>query len=88
MPVMPMLPTWLLPRLVCWKKWKENLALEITKRIGANIIDTNQAVRAVVERMQRDWPAAIKVNFSQDESEDVTQLLGDLQNNVSAASCW
>ncbi|MES1952722.1 acriflavin resistance protein [Salinisphaera sp. S4-8] len=58
------------------------LALEITKRIGANIIDTNQAVRAVVERMQRDWPAAIKVNFSQDESEDVTQLLGDLQNNV------
>lgn len=58
------------------------LALEITKRIGANIIDTNQAVRDAVERLQQSWPEAIQVNFSQDESEDVTRLLGDLQNNV------
>ena len=58
------------------------LALEITKRIGANIIDTNAAVRAAVTRMQQPWPDAIRVNFSQDESENVTQLLGDLQNNV------
>ena len=58
------------------------LALEVTKRIGANIIDTNQAVRDAVARMQQAWPDAIRVNFSQDESEDVTRLLGDLQNNV------
>lgn len=58
------------------------LALEITKRIGANIIDTNASVRAAVTRMQQGWPDAVRVNFSQDESENVTQLLGDLQNNV------
>ena len=58
------------------------VALEVTKRIGANIIDTNRAVRAAVADMQQGWPEAIRVNFSQDESEDVTRLLGDLQNNV------
>ena len=58
------------------------LALEVTKRIGANIIDTNQAVRDAVARLQQAWPDAIQVNYSQDESEDVTRLLGDLQNNV------
>ena len=58
------------------------LALEVTKRIGANIIETNQAVRDTVARMQEGWPDAVQVNFSQDESEDVTRLLGDLQNNV------
>ncbi|MES1923721.1 efflux RND transporter permease subunit [Salinisphaera sp. T31B1] len=58
------------------------LALEITKRIGANIIDTNAAVRTAVERMASTWPNAVRVNFSQDASEDVVDLLGDLQNNV------
>ena len=58
------------------------LSLEVTKRIGANIIDTNQAVRDAVARLQQAWPDAIQVNYSQDESEDVTRLLGDLQNNV------
>lgn len=58
------------------------LALEVTKRIGANIIRTNRSVRDAVTRMQENWPGAVQVNFSQDESEDVTRLLGDLQNNV------
>jgi len=58
------------------------LALEITKRIGANIIDTNAAVRDTVARLQQSWPEAVQVNFSQDESKDVVNLLGDLQNNV------
>ncbi len=58
------------------------LALEITKRIGANIIDTNLAVRAALAELQQGWPGAVRVSFSQDESEDVKSLLGDLQNNV------
>lgn len=58
------------------------LALEITKRIGANIIDTNAEVRDTVARLQQSWPEAVQVNFSQDESKDVVNLLGDLQNNV------
>ncbi|GAB3671350.1 efflux RND transporter permease subunit [Salinisphaera aquimarina] len=58
------------------------LALEVTKRIGANIIDTNAAVRDTVLGLQQNWPDAVQVNFSQDASKDVVNLLGDLQNNV------
>jgi multidrug efflux pump len=61
------------------------VTLEVSKRIGTNIIDTLAQVRAVVDAEQATWPAGIRVNYSQDKSEDVRTLLRDLQNNVLAA---
>jgi len=61
------------------------LALEVKKRIGANIIDTIAEVREVVAAASADWPAAVEVGFSQDKSDDIKQMLSDLQNNVLAA---
>ncbi len=61
------------------------VALEITKRIGTNIIDTIEAVRAVVEQEKDSWPEGVQVGYSQDKSEDVRDMLSDLQNNVIAA---
>jgi multidrug efflux pump len=42
------------------------LALEVSKRIGANIIDTVATVRAVVEAERASWPAHVEVGFLQD----------------------
>lgn len=64
---------------------KPAVALEISKRIGANIIDTVAAVRAMVETERATWPAGIQVRFSQDKSEDIRSMLRDLQNNVLTA---
>ncbi len=64
------------------------LALEVSKRIGANIIDTIADVRAVVEAAQAEWPANLEVGFAQDKSDNVNQMLTDLQNNVLAPCCW
>ena len=61
------------------------IVLEVSKRIGTNIIDTIADVRALVTEERRDWPEGVQVRFSQDKSEDIRNMLRDLQNNVVAA---
>ncbi len=61
------------------------VALEISKRIGANIVDVVDLVRHTVEVERQFWPGNVEVTFTQDSSEDVRTMLGDLQNNVLAA---
>jgi multidrug efflux pump len=61
------------------------VALEVTKRIGTNINDTLEDVRALVAVEQENWPANIQVSFSQDKSQQIRDMLKDLQNNVLAA---
>ena len=61
------------------------VALEVTKRIGTNIIDTIEEVRALVAEEQANWPDGIRVTFSQDKSQQIRDMLNDLQNNVLAS---
>ena len=61
------------------------LALEIKKRVGANIIETIAQSRAVIGQMRQSWPAGVEVAYLQDKSETVRTMLGDLQNNVITA---
>ncbi|MCG8689577.1 MAG: efflux RND transporter permease subunit [Minwuiales bacterium] len=61
------------------------IALEVKKRLGENVIATIDDVRAVVERERQSWPPNVQVTFSQDKSEDIRTMLGDLQNNVISA---
>ncbi len=62
-----------------------SLALEVSKRTGANIIETVAQVRAIVEAAQSSWPKTIKVNYLQDKSNEIKTMLGDLENNVLTA---
>jgi len=61
------------------------VTLEVTKRIGTNIIDTISGVLRLVAEEQSHWPPGIQVLFSQDKSNDIRDMLYDLQNNVIAA---
>ncbi|EPX85637.1 efflux RND transporter permease subunit [Salipiger mucosus] len=61
------------------------LALEVTKRSGANIIETVAATRATIEELRADWPDSLRVTYLQDQSEQVETLLSDLESNVIAA---
>lgn len=61
------------------------LALEVSKRTGANIIETVAQVRALVSQAQTDWPSTLKVTYLQDKSEQIVTMLGDLENNVITA---
>lgn len=64
---------------------KPALALEVKKRIGANIIDTVQQVRNLVEVERSNWPPNLEVGFLQDKSDNIEDMLLDLQNNVLSA---
>jgi len=61
------------------------VALEISKRIGTNIVEVVDSVRALVAEERASWPANLEVTFTQDSSEDVRTMLRDLQNNVVMA---
>ncbi len=61
------------------------IALEVVKRSGENIIDTVKAVRKIVAKESAFWPQGVEVSFTQDESETITTMLLDLQNNVISA---
>ncbi|AHM04692.1 RND multidrug efflux transporter, Acriflavin resistance protein [Roseibacterium elongatum DSM 19469] len=61
------------------------LALEVTKRSGANIIDTVADTHALLEEISADWPDSVEITYLGDQSEYVETLLSDLEANVIAA---
>ncbi|PBB26511.1 MULTISPECIES: efflux RND transporter permease subunit [unclassified Mesorhizobium] len=64
---------------------KPAIAIEVKKRIGANLIDTLTKVRAVSDAFVKTMPEGMHVTYTQDKSVFVNQLLGDLQNHVMIA---
>lgn len=64
---------------------KPAIALKVTKRIGTNIIENNQAVRAVVEDATEDWPETINVDLMIDMSSNINETLGSLQSSILTA---
>jgi multidrug efflux pump len=64
---------------------KPAVAIEVSKRTGANLIETVDAVKAVVERGKPLMPAGVQVTYTQDKSVMIRQLLADLQNSVATA---
>ena len=61
------------------------IALEIRKSTGANVIDAVAAAQRVIEEARADWPEALRVDYLQNQAEDIEDVLGDLENNVIAA---
>jgi len=61
---------------------RPTLMLEISKRLGANIIETIEAVRAAVAEEQKKLPPTLVIGFHQDKSIQTKTMLSDLQNNV------
>ncbi|MCH8953456.1 MAG: efflux RND transporter permease subunit, partial [Proteobacteria bacterium] len=67
----------------------KSISLQVKKRIGENIIETVDAVRATVQRVVNGWPEplrqAVKVDFSMDESSRVTDMIRQLESSVLTA---
>ncbi len=65
------------------------LVLEISKRVGENVIKTVEAVRQVVAKEQAAWPEpvqnAVEVSFSHDRSEEIHTMISELGNGVVTA---
>ena len=61
------------------------ISLDISKRTGENIVETIALVRNIVNEEAATWPPGVEVNFSQDKSQGIRDMLRDLQNNVTSA---
>ncbi|MES0879303.1 efflux RND transporter permease subunit [Roseibium sp. SCP14] len=64
---------------------KPAIALDVTKRIGTNIIENNLAIRAVVDEASKDWPETIQVDYMIDMSSNIFEVLGSLQSSIMTA---
>ncbi|MES2914868.1 MAG: efflux RND transporter permease subunit [Pseudomonadota bacterium] len=79
------LPTLKEPDTVTRLNGAPAIAIEVSKRTGANLIETVDQVKAVTEEFRKLLPEGTEVTFSQDKSKDIRQLLFDLQNSVLTA---
>ncbi|HYG26468.1 MAG TPA: efflux RND transporter permease subunit, partial [Caulobacteraceae bacterium] len=61
-------------------------AIDVVKRSGANVLDTVQGVRGVVEEDQKRWPETIAVDFTYDESEFILRGLNVLESGLIVAT--
>ncbi len=61
------------------------VVMEVRKRAGANILETVAQAKAVIEQSSGDWPDSLRVDHLQNMADDVSDLLGDLENNVILA---
>jgi len=64
---------------------KPAIAIEVSKRVGANLIETVDAVKEAATEYKALLPEGAVISFSQDKSTSIRQLLGDLQNSVLTA---
>src|SRR5690606_26154297 len=64
---------------------KPAIAIEVKKRIGSNLVETVDQVKALADEFQKNLPEGMQVTYTQDKSTFINQLLGELQNHVLIA---
>ena len=64
---------------------KNSVTIEVSKRVGENIIDTIKKIKEVSEQVTKDFPPSVDISFSKDQSKTIQTMLNSLQNNVIAA---
>ena len=64
---------------------KNAVTIEVSKRVGENIIDTIKKIKDVSSKVTKNFPESVNLSFSQDQSNTVKNMLNSLQNNVIAA---
>ena len=64
---------------------KPAITIEVSKRVGENLIDTVNEVKKVVNNKQKIFPKSVTVSFSQDQSNMIKEMVNNLENSVIAA---
>lgn len=63
---------------------RQSVSLEISKRQDANIIDTSEQIRALVDAQTSgpNWPSTINVTYSQSRSVFIQEMMSDLSASI------
>jgi multidrug efflux pump len=62
------------------------VALDVSKRNGANILDTVKNVHQVVDEEAKRWPSTVKVSYTYDRSDFIARILKILESGLLTAS--
>lgn len=66
---------------------KKSLAIEVRKRLSANLIDTVDATRATVSKSRAQFSADMDIDYVFDASVMTKQMVNELQGNIITAMC-
>jgi multidrug efflux pump len=61
-------------------------SIYVSKRPGANVLDTVKVVRETVEAERKAWPATVKVDYTFDDSEFIERTLVVLEGGLLSAT--
>ena len=64
---------------------KPAIILDISKRLGSNIITMIDDVKTVVASEQANWPAGVHITYARDQSREIRDRISDLTNNIMSA---
>jgi len=78
-------PTFKDPTTITRVNGKPAMTVEVSKRTGANLIETVDTAKYIVEQVKKTWPEGIQISFSQDKSQMIRDMLAELQNSVITA---
>lgn len=61
---------------------RPSLSLQVKKRSGTNVIETVEGVKAIAAIAREQLPEGVEIKLTGDQSKEIRDMLGDLQNNV------
>ncbi|MGB5399664.1 MAG: efflux RND transporter permease subunit, partial [Thermoanaerobaculia bacterium] len=61
---------------------RESVALAVSKRTGANVIEVADAVKEQVAIYEAKWPGGVEATILGDQSKDIRRMVKDLENNI------
>ena len=78
-------PTFYDPTSYATVNGQRTISMDISRRIGANVIQNNQAVRDLINGLAKSWPAGVHVAYMFDDSKDIRDQLGSLSDSIILA---
>ncbi|HEY5336987.1 MAG TPA: efflux RND transporter permease subunit [Rhizomicrobium sp.] len=78
-------PTFYDPTSYAMVNGQRTVSMDVSRRIGANVIQNNQAVRDLINSVSKSWPAGVHVAYMFDQSKDIRDQLGSLSDSIILA---
>ncbi|WP_415718542.1 efflux RND transporter permease subunit [Maridesulfovibrio sp.] len=60
----------------------QSVTIEVKKRAGENIIRIIDTTKQILKEEQQILPPTLKINLTADQSDEIRQMVADLQNNI------
>ena len=73
------------PEYIARVNGKPAIVLEVSKRTGANIISTVTEVKNTIADQKAYLPSNLNIIYSQDQSENIIEMVDDLENGILLA---